>query len=72
MRKTIVLSIYLILTPLLAYNGGVLVGISKQEESAPDWLRIKRRCGIPDSVMWSYETKIKYSKQIEETIKSMN
>lgn len=38
----------------------------------PDWLRIKRRCGIHDSIPWNNHTRIVYSKQIEQTIKSMN
>lgn len=38
----------------------------------PDWLRIKRRCGIPDSIPWSNNTRLIYGKQIEVTIKSMN
>jgi len=38
----------------------------------PDWLRIKRSCGIPDSIPWNNHTKLIYSKQIEKTIKSMH
>jgi hypothetical protein len=36
------------------------------------WLRIKRRCGIPDSESWSLKTKIKYGKQIEKVIREMD
>ena len=38
----------------------------------PDWLRIKRSCGIPDSIPWSNHMRLVYGKQIEQTIKSMN
>jgi hypothetical protein len=53
-------------------NNKVDTKTSTVVNNEPDWLRIKRRCGIPDSIPWSNHMRLVYGKQIEQTIKSMN
>lgn len=42
-----------------------------REVEVPTHLRIKRLCGIPDNVEWSYKTKVIYSKRILAVIDSL-
>lgn len=41
------------------------------QSPVPSYLRIKRWCGIPDSVQWSYAVKCKYHKRILFVIDSL-
>lgn len=70
----ILIIIYLFLIPefnMYAPNQ-ICIPETNTVEEIPDWLRIKRDCGIPDSEPWSLQTKIKYGKIIEERIKQLN
>lgn len=74
------LTIYLfIVLPLIASNQrsgkqitSSLVEKKERTEYVPTHLRIKRMCGIPDSVEWSYKTKIIYSERILAVIDSLD
>lgn len=52
------------------FGGGIFTSTPIEEDKGETARRLLKRCGIPENVVWSYETKIKYSKQIENEIKS--
>ena len=72
-------TVYLILVlPILALNqqSGKQTNDSslakRKREAIPTRIRVKRLCGIPDSVEWSYKTKIVYSEKILAVIDSID
>lgn len=62
----------LLLMPFFVGNFPALKSSAGKDQNKEASIRIKRRCGIPDSIEWSNETRIKYGKQIEKVIKEMN
>jgi len=44
----------------------------KEREYIPTHIRVKRMCGIPDSIKWSYKTKVVYSERILAVIDSID
>lgn len=72
-------TVYLILVlPILALNqqSGKQTNDSslakRKREVIPTHIRVKRLCGIPDSVEWSHKTKIIYSEKILAVIDSID
>jgi hypothetical protein len=70
MREIIVY--ILLLIPFFVGNFPALKSSEGKDQNKEASIRIKRKCGIPDNVEWSYATKMKYGKQIEKVIREMN
>lgn len=73
-------TVYLILVlPTLAINqkSGKQINSNSslangKREYIPTHIRVKRMCGIPDSIEWSYKTKVVYSEKILAVIDSID
>lgn len=62
----------LLLIPFFVGNFPAFKSSAGKDQNKEASIRIKRMCGIPDNVEWSYATKMKYGKQIEKVIREMN
>lgn len=64
------MKLLLILMLLPIFGGDIFTSTPIEEDKGEISRRLLKRCGIPENEVWSYKTKMKYSKQIENEIKS--